>query len=58
MVGCPPDARLLEASDLGLQESALTGKPVLVSRRLEPLLSPDTPGWSAATAAFPAPPCS
>ncbi len=39
----PADARLLEASDLGLQESALTGEADLVSKRPEPPLAADTP---------------
>ncbi len=39
----PADARLLEGSDLGLQESALTGEADLVSKRPEPPLAADTP---------------
>jgi len=39
----PADARLLEASDLGAQESALTGEADLVSKRPEPPLAADTP---------------
>ncbi|KAF0652781.1 cation transport ATPase [Cyanobium sp. Copco_Reservoir_LC18] len=39
----PADARLLESSDLGLQESALTGEADLVSKRPEPPLAADTP---------------
>ncbi len=39
----PADVRLLEASDLGLQESALTGEADLVSKRPEPPLAADTP---------------
>ncbi len=39
----PADARLLEGSDLGLQESALTGEAELVSKRPEPPLAADTP---------------
>lgn len=39
----PADARLLEASDLGLQESALTGEADLVSKRPEPPLAAETP---------------
>ena len=39
----PADARLLEGSDLGLQESALTGEADLVSKRPEPPLAAETP---------------
>jgi Ca2+-transporting ATPase len=39
----PADARLLEGSDLGLQESALTGEADLVSKCPEPPLAADTP---------------
>ncbi len=39
----PADARLLEGSDLGLQESALTGEADLVSKHPEPPLAADTP---------------
>ncbi len=39
----PADARLLEGSELGLQEAALTGEAELVSKRPEPPLAVDTP---------------
>ncbi len=39
----PADARLLEASDLGLQESALTGEADLVGKQPEPPLPVETP---------------
>ncbi|MCP9859002.1 MULTISPECIES: cation-transporting P-type ATPase [unclassified Cyanobium] len=39
----PADARLLEGSELGLQEAALTGEAELVSKRPEPPLAADTP---------------
>lgn len=39
----PADARLLEGSELGLQEAALTGEAELVSKRPEPPLATDTP---------------
>ncbi|MBD2717968.1 cation-transporting P-type ATPase [Synechococcus sp. FACHB-909] len=39
----PADVRLLEASDLGAQESALTGEADLVGKRPEPPLAADTP---------------
>jgi Ca2+-transporting ATPase len=38
----PADARLLEGSELGLQEAALTGEAELVSKRPEPPLAADT----------------
>ncbi len=39
----PADARLLEGSELGLQEAALTGEADLVSKRPEPPLAAETP---------------
>ena len=39
----PADARLLEASELGLQEATLTGEAEPVSKRPEPPLALDTP---------------
>ena len=39
----PADARLLQASELGLQEATLTGEAEPVSKRPEPPLAPDTP---------------
>ncbi len=39
----PADARLLESSELGLQEAALTGEADLVSKRPEPPLVAETP---------------
>ena len=39
----PADARLLEASELGLQEATLTGEAEPVSKRPEPPLAVDTP---------------
>ena len=39
----PADARLLEASELGVQEATLTGEAEAVSKRPEPPLAADTP---------------
>ena len=39
----PADARLLESSELGVQEAALTGEAETVSKRPEPPLAAETP---------------